>query len=164
MTPSDRDGSVYDYIESLDKKYTDGHARHNKLFDEYHDRIERAEQRIEKLERAADSQAQMLGTLERRKVEITNVRFNPATVIGILSVCVAIVVGGQKWATSGIQDQIALINVQLEARKQHEEDLAKLQDERASNVQRQVTQIGGQVTMIDTKLSNLRETIAGRKQ
>lgn len=158
MAPSS-DG-IHELIEVLDKKYTDGHARHSKLFEGVADRMDAIEQRVEVLERDLSLAKQTMETLERRKVEINNVRFTPTMVLALLGLCASIV-GGQKLATWGLAEQqkdtnnaIALINVQLEAQKQ-------LQDERSANVQRQVTQISGQVTMIDTKLSNLREVVAG---
>jgi hypothetical protein len=101
---------------------------------------------------------------EERKVEAANVRFTPAMVVGLV-IFTASLVGGQKWATSGLAEQqsataaaVTVLNVKMDALKQHTDDVGKLQDERAANWSREITRISGQATMIDTKLSNLRET------
>lgn len=94
-------------------------------------------------------------------VEATAIRFDLKLVLALCALCASIV-GGQKWSTGGLQEQmtrqsarIDVIDVKMDAVKQHEVDVKQLQDERASRVQDELSRIGGQAAMIDTKLSNL---------
>lgn len=171
MTPTTQEyeDSIHGHIDAIDQKHDKAHERHSELIRGLGDRLLQLEQHLTTVREEQATNRTVVQGLERRKIEINNVRFTPAMVISIIAL-VASIIGGQKLATWGIADKqqettntIELIKLQLESRKQHEEDVIKLQDERAANVQRQITAIGGQVTMIDTKLNNLRESIAGRK-
>lgn len=171
MTPTTQEyeDSIHGHIASIDDKHDKAHARNSEAIKGIGERILDIEAQLNALREEQATNRILVQGLERRKVEINSVRFTPAMVLSIIAL-VASIVGGQKLATWGIADKqqettntIELIKMQLEARKQHEEDVIKLQDERAANVQRQITAIGGQVTMIDTKLNNLRESIAGKR-
>jgi hypothetical protein len=97
----------------------------------------------------------------KRPVEATSIRFDAKVVLALLALCASIV-GGQKWSASDLKEQIAaqanetkIVNVKMDAIKQHNDDATKLQDATNATMQRELTRIGGQATMIDTKLSNL---------
>ncbi|MES2341732.1 MAG: hypothetical protein V4597_08640 [Pseudomonadota bacterium] len=97
----------------------------------------------------------------KRPVEATAIRYDMKTVLVLMSICAA-VVGGQKWATAGFQEQmtkqatrIDVIDAKMDAIKQHDLDLQKLQDERARGVQMDLVRIANQAATIDTKLNNI---------
>jgi hypothetical protein len=158
------DSGVYEVIEQIDQKHASGHKRHADLIAAYGARLQTVEEQVDRLERLCSDSKVRMDALEERKIEVSNLRFTPAMYIAGLVMC-ATIVGGQKWATSGFAEKqaeqtaaIALINVKMDAIKQHSDDNTKLQDERAATWTREITRISGQATMIDTKLSNLRET------
>ncbi len=134
-----------------------GHRRHS-------DRLRLAEDRLLSIENKAashDIKHAQFEELFKRPVEATAIRFDAKLVMAICAICVSIV-GGQRWAASDLKEQIAagstetkLINAKIDAMKQHNDDEMKLQESTNATVQRELTRIGGQVTMIDTKLNNL---------
>lgn len=146
--------------QMIEQHRDDAEAGHQRLRRD----LRTLEERTRNTERAYAEQATAIAQLiEWRKAptEATNIRFSPAMVLSLIALCVSIV-GGQKWSTQGMAEQLAaqaadirVLNVKMDAAKQHNEDVTKLQDDRAAAVTREMTRIGAQATMIDTKLTNL---------
>ena len=154
MTDADVPKPVLHVVKDLDGKHVDGH---NRL------RVESQtlEQRMTDLERQCTTLEEALRNAAKRTTDINQLRFTPAMFAATLLICASII-GGQYASTSGIRDQIQhqatdikLIDAKMDAVKQHYEDAAKFQDLTNATMQREMTRLGGQVTMIDTKLNNL---------
>lgn len=137
------------------------HKRNHDAIVALGERLHEYEEIVNQLERTSDQQKALLQTLERRKIEASNIRFTPATVLAMLAFCASII-GGQKWSTWGLSDQIASVNAKMDALKQHDEDNVKLQDERAARMAKDIGDIKAQQAMQDLKMTNLREAMLTR--
>ncbi len=141
-----------------------GHRRHSEAIRQMVERLIAVETRINT---HAEKHAHVEELLNR-PVEASTILWDTKTILAAAALCLSII-GGSKWSTAGFQDKLEaqtvaaaaqaaetrIINVKMDALKQHEEDATKLQEATNATVQRELTRIGGQNTMIDTKLSNL---------
>lgn len=140
-----------------------GHRRHAQLLKEI-------DIYVQENKKAIEAHGERLGRMDeilKRPVEATAIRYDFKTVVVLIGICASIV-GGQKWSASGLGEKlveqskdIALVNAKMDAIKQHAEDAGKLQDKQNEMVTREMSRLGGQATMIDTKINNM--MLGGRR-
>jgi hypothetical protein len=145
---------VLHIVRDLDGKHVDGH---NRLRVDAEER----ERRLQEIERHLAEHDEQWRNAAKRTTDIQQLRFTPGMFAATLAIC-ASVIGGSYASTAGIRTdmtaqatEVKVLSEKLDAIKQHNEDAAKFQDLTTATMQREMTRIGGQATMIDTKLSNL---------
>ena len=173
---SERDaprGGFYDVLDGyVTKDVAEGrHDRTNKLIVGLGERLLKAEEQIDALQRLVGEESVRLRELKDRKIEIgSNLVFTTPVIIGAILFTAALV-GGQKWATAGVSSQlqdtnstVARIVAAAEAKERLDEARVKLEDERAANQRDAITNLRGSVAMVDTKLNNLMINTATNNQ
>ena len=145
---------VLNLLRRVDDHHVDGH---NTLRDD----LEELQRVIEKVQRTLAAQGTELTKVSNRPVEVSALRFTPSMVGALILICASII-GGQQLATSGLADQQAATAAAVEIMNVKHDAAVKLQDERMTTFQRELTRLGGQSTMIDTKINNLRESMFTR--
>jgi hypothetical protein len=153
----ERERGVYAVIRSYERIAREGHDRHRKILDGFAERQQEIEERMQKVESAQENTKTMFDTFERRKVEVSSIRFTPTTVMFLLALCASIV-GGQKWSTSGLSGQITDIKAEIDALKMHDEDYVKLQDERMAQIVRDIGEVKTRQAALDLTLTDFNIT------
>lgn len=145
---------VFHVIRNADEKFVSGH---NRLRQD----IDKVDEKMKLIQKLLDAHEATLSRMDKRTTDVGQLRFTPQMVASIVAVCASIIVGSYA-STWGLRDNQAtlaarmeVLNVKMDAAKQHEDDALRAQDERAASVQRDMTQLRGQATMIDTKINNL---------
>lgn len=164
---------MYELIGEIDGKHSSAHTRHSNIIAALGERLHEAEDKVELLEKLTGLQQATLGTLERRKVEVNDLRFTWQMWLAT-ALFVGAMVGGQKWAASGLSTSIdkqaselsqfkSEMNQRLDTISQHQKDIEKLQDERAAHTTDDLKRISGQVEMANTRISNVQNNLPSRR-
>lgn len=93
-------------------------------------------------------------------IDIQRLRFPFPTQLVVVVVMGFLSAFGGIWAsTSSLRSDLAVMRQSQLDQVKYDELKAKLEDERAANTARVLQQLTAQVTMQDTKMNNLRETV-----
>jgi hypothetical protein len=153
-------------LRTNDEKYVDGHNRLRETLDKLAATLDILGDKLDANIRLQELVAAKLDTVEKRKVDISNIRLTLPMFVAGVGLC-AVIIGGQKFSTWGFaekqsdtQHAVELLNERLNSQKMHDDDVAKIQDIRAERLTDDEKTLRGQVTMIDTWL----RTQTGRKE
>lgn len=108
---------------------------------------------LEALTGIHESHLQQIDTILTRPVEASSLRFTPGTVFAIVAVC-ASVIGGEYISSSVVRSDVRDLSTKMDAVQKRNEDYVKLQDERAANWSRLISELKTQQESLDIRFSN----------
>ncbi len=152
---------VLSLFRNADGKIVEGH---NRLRLD----IDAQEARLAIVEQALRDVANDLRNAAKRTTDIRDVKFPLSIIMSLVLVALAII-GTSKWSTNVITDRmstqdqrISVIEVKMDALKQHDDDIARLQDERNARTVSDLARIGGDVKMLQLSANDIRLKIGGK--
>ena len=144
-----RESAVLQLVREIDDKHDEGHKR---LRGDYREH----EERLSKIESVQSEQGYAIKALQTASPELSRLKLSPGMVIGIISIVV-----GQVASTWGIRSDIRDINTQMTARVEAEQNLQKLQEERATTLKAAVDAIGRKQELLQIQIQDLERRYAG---
>lgn len=149
-------GPALQFVRDVDDKHD---ASHERLRDDHRG----LENRVIVLEASHAEMVQQFSQVERRTGDVSQLKLSPAMVATIVAASISI--AGGVWATNySLRSDVRDILTRMEAQADSAKADTKLQDERAANITRAISELKATATMQDLKISNLRELVLSNQR
>lgn len=144
--------------QAIKDNHTTSESGHKRLRYDYRE----LEERVDALAESHGKTIARLDKIEGKKVEITEIRLTPSTVVGIVGFC--LMFAGGMWTIDSRsevrqQDILTKMAAQAAIERDHNESTAQLQAERASVMSDKIDQLDKKEELQRIKLENLREMV-----
>ncbi len=147
---------ILQMVSQNDEKHEQGHQRLRTDWREL-------DERVEHLETVSAQHENRLVAITSTPQDISKLSMSPGLVASIVLAVVGIV-GTNLATTWGMRSDISSINLRLESRSELDKSTQKIQDERASALQKVVDEIKRKQDLQQLEVQSLRETILNQRR